>query len=227
MERFNFLTNDALVQEIENFQPNELEKIIPEILHMIWVGKNEMPFYVMEYYKSWKHFMPKWEIHLWTNQDITLEHFSQHVIDILHQVEKGAQKADIMRYFIIEKYGGFYVDTDVTPHFPLDILCHLGNLILCHDLNISWAYIAIGFFGSIPHHPVLQFCCEQIETQKISLNTIDIHMHTGPRLFGEALFTIHPENEQCYIVLPQKSFYHNATDKHLIRFGTHFYSKCW
>uniref|UniRef100_A0A6C0HSK9 Glycosyltransferase n=1 Tax=viral metagenome TaxID=1070528 RepID=A0A6C0HSK9_9ZZZZ len=203
--------------EFEN--PDTIENDIPKIIHLIWVG-NEPPSYFELYLKKWKELMPDWEVRYWSNKDITVEHFPQSIIDKINLCEKGAQKADIMRYFIIEKYGGFYVDSDVTPHRSFEPLLKIdAKAIICHDLPLTWKYIINAFFGGVPHHTLFQNACSLC--YNIVINTEDIHMQSGPRLFGEAVSKV----SNKIVLLPTKFFYRN--ENYDGRFGNHFYAKCW
>jgi mannosyltransferase OCH1-like enzyme len=197
---------------------------IPRILHLIWIGKKEEPSYVREHLLKWKKLMPNWQIILWTNDDLVEEKFPLKFLDLLNKVNSGAQKADILRYFIIEKYGGVYVDVDIIPNKSLDpIITQLFNtsLVICHDLEITWAYIINAFFAAVPNHPVLKTACE-LCINNIVINTEDIHMHSGPRLFGECILL----NEKSDIIcLPSNFFYHNLNNDN--RFGMHIYAKNW
>jgi mannosyltransferase OCH1-like enzyme len=199
------------------------ENDIPRIAHLIWVGDNPRPNYFDNHVNKWRELMPLWEIRVWTNDDITLEHFPKNVIELLSNVKKGAQKADIMRYFIIEKYGGVYLDSDITPHSSLETLKTKipdAKAIICHDIPLTWQYISIGFFASIPHHPLFQLATQLVVNAVI--NTEDLHMHTGPRLFGEAVSKL---SDNKIVLLPTEYFYHNLHFDE--RFGNHFYAKEW
>jgi mannosyltransferase OCH1-like enzyme len=220
----NAIEPNAIEPNAQNSEQSEKSKI-PRSLHMIWVGENKAPEYVNTYFLQWKELMPEWSIILWENKDITTQHFPQEIVDLISWTNKGAQKADIMRYFIIEKYGGFYVDTDVIPFRSFDLLLNKWNnagALICHDLELTWEYISIGFFGSIPNHPVFRTACELV--YQTIVNTEDIHFKTGPHLFGKAVaFTEFEKND--VILLPTNYFYRNLDYPY--RFGHHFYSKIW
>ena len=198
---------------------------IPRSLHMIWVGENKAPEYVNTYFLKWKELMPEWSIFLWKNEDINIDHFSLKTINLINYSNKGAQKADIMRYFIIEKYGGFYIDTDIIPCRSFDLLLNEwsnASVFLCHDLDLTWEYIINAFFGAVPNHPVFGKACELI--YETNINTEDIHLETGPRLLGKAVANTNFKKDEV-ILLPINYFYKNLNYPY--RFGHHFYSKLW
>lgn len=213
--QFDYFNDNSLENDVNN---------IPRILHLIWIGNKEQPNYVMEHLSKWKKLMPNWEIILWTNDDLIEEKISSNILELLYKINNGAQKADILRYFVVEKYGGVYVDADIIPNNSLDpIITQLydTSLVICHDLDITWAYIINAFFAAVPNHPVLKRACEECENNLV-INTEDIHMHSGPRLFGECIFLNEKSDIKC---LPNKFFYHNINYEN--RFGTHMYAKNW
>jgi len=197
---------------------------IPRVIHLIWVGNSKPPEYLAKHLHAWHALMPLWEVRLWINSDITTEHFSEETIKQINTAEKGAQKADIMRYSIIEKYGGVYMDVDVVPHKTIETLTTRfkdAQIILCHDIPLTWEYISIGFFAAVPHHPVLKTAVKLCSTAV--LNTDDLHLKTGPIILGTAVSTTASDDK--YYLLPTKYFYRNEDFNE--RFGTHTYAKLW
>jgi len=217
----NYLDKIAFVPEDYIYDSKEVN--IPRMLHLIWVGPNKGPSFLRSNLEGWAKLMPHWKIRLWTNIDINTDEFSEKTIEIIDKASEGAQKADIMRYFIIEKYGGVYMDVDVVPNKSIEpLVCFKDtNLVVCHDLPLTWGYISIGFFAANPGHPVLKTACEMC--YNVELNTPDIHMKTGPHILGQAVQNT-KLNEKIY-VLPVKSFYRSENNNE--RFGHHTYSKLW
>lgn len=195
---------------------------IPPIFHMIWIGENPIPDHVIQNYNLWKSIMPHWGSKLWKNEDIN--QFPQEVIDKVNQANKGAQKADILRYYILQKYGGFYIDTDIIPSRSLDALLYMGyELILYHDNDLTWNYIINCFMGCVPNHPVVNEACKRVLNAE--LNTEDVNFKTGPYLWGTCVSEVPPKNGKKYLLLdfPFFSNFHNPIDK----LGTHTYAASW
>lgn len=218
----NFVEKIAFVPRNFKYVETGLTSNIPRILHLIWVGENNAPESLHRYLNTWRALMPAWNIRLWTNIDIN--EFPEAAIALINTATKGAQKADIMRYFIIEKYGGVYMDADVIPNASLEPLLtnfHNANLIICHDIPLTWHYISIGFFAAAPGHPVLKAACSMC--YNIELNTSDIHMKSGPALFGRAI--AQTDVTELIYLLPSIAFYYNENIKG--RFGTHTFAKLW
>lgn len=201
----------------------EIPEKIPNILHLIWVGSNSVPNNVTDRVNKWKELMPTWIIRVWTDNDINSSTFPEAFVEKINQANTPAQKADIMRYYIIFKFGGFYVDTDVIPHKSLECLRYLGHdVILYHDNDLTWDYIINCFFGAAPNHPVFETACKMILDAE--LNTTDIHFKTGPYLLGRAVSNTPPTNGR-YGLLNHTFFNHREVFDG--KFGTHLYAKSW
>lgn len=79
---------------------------IPKIIHQIWLGDEKPPYRLME---TWEAMHPDWEYKLWTDENI------KDVIELLpqyHEIEEYCGKADILRYQILHKFGGVFIDAD-------------------------------------------------------------------------------------------------------------------
>lgn len=193
---------------------------IPSVAHLIWVGEGApRPDYVDTNLLAWKRLMPDWEVRLWTDEDVP-----HHIADMVGRAATGAQKADILRYWVVWEHGGVYLDADITPRTPLaGWIPFDASLVVCHDLEITWPYIINSFFAATPHHPVLAKACALL--RGVTLNTPDIHLHTGPRLWGRAVLSSVAESDRAYI-LPSKTLYRNdeAAEKVL---GCHQFAATW
>lgn len=210
-------------------------KPIPNILHMIWVGNDPIPNYFFENLASWKLLMPDWEFKVWTNTDLTTENIDNDYLNLINKTNIGAQKADLLRYYVVNRFGGYYVDSDITPLRSLNELdTNTHDLVLCHDLKIEWAYIINAFFAASPKHSLLEFVIQQM--YNVDYNKPEIHLTTGPAALGNAYFNF-KDNLNC-LILPYWFFYRNkkgdldingiplAEDK-TGAFGSHRYAATW
>lgn len=211
-------------------------KNIPDILHIIWVGNNAAPDYFKKNISTWKKLMPNWEIKVWTNSDLNPSVIDANYLHLINKSNIGAQKADLLRYYVVNKFGGYYIDSDITPYRSLEEL-DIGNhdVVLCHDLKIEWAYIINAFFAASPNNLMLNFILNQM--QYVDLTNPDIHLTTGPAALGNAYFSVRHILD-C-LVLPHWFFYRNRkgdmdleTNEILLDtkdgiFGSHEYAATW
>lgn len=85
--------------------------MIPKIIHLIWFGSNPYPKLVKKCVNSWKKIMPDYEIKVWNenNFDITCNYWVKEAYD----AKKYAFVADYVRFNVLSKYGGVYIETDM------------------------------------------------------------------------------------------------------------------
>lgn len=85
--------------------------MIPKKLHYAWFG-GEKPQYLLDNIKSWEKFLPDYEIIEWNdkNWDINQFLFSQYFF----KNGKYGFVIDPLRVDVLKKYGGIYIDADVT-----------------------------------------------------------------------------------------------------------------
>lgn len=110
---------------------------IPKKIHQIWIGESEIP-------KSWqidceeiKNRHDDWEYIFWDNQkvDLELKKMPENVKEkykYFFNEKQWAYASDILRYWIIYKYGGVYLDCDfkMTKKGSLNTLPLEKDLIL-------------------------------------------------------------------------------------------------
>lgn len=168
--------------------------------------------------------MPHWTIRLWTNEDLTDSEVDIDVLSRIHEADKGVQKADILRYHIVWKYGGIYMDADVEPVRSLEPLLFMSDLVICHENYVTWEYITNSFFAASQNHPVLK---KAVETcMYTELNTPDIHLSTGPRILGFAVANVSPPTKK-YTLLGLDAFHEPTAGMTPNRFGSHFFARSW
>ena len=107
-------------------------KMIPKIIHNIWIG-GELPEANEYFSQKVLRMNPGYELKLWTQKDITRENFPI-TYDIANNIisfqksgnsplNKYACASDILRREILLKYGGIWLDGNFNPFrpFPDDI----------------------------------------------------------------------------------------------------------
>lgn len=88
--------------------------MIPKIIHYCWINKNDnnvLPELVRECIRSWKLHLPEYEIKEWniTNFNMNINKFVKQA----YEKDKYAFVSDYIRLYVLSKYGGIYLDTDV------------------------------------------------------------------------------------------------------------------
>lgn len=126
---------------------------IPKKIHQIWLG-NTIPTPYYKYMDSWAKYHPDWEYRLWTDNNIKDIDITSR--EVFEQAKNPAMRSDILRYEILKKYGGLYVDTDFECLKPFDDLLYLNFFTgISYDSSLQ---LYNGLIASIPGHPILEDC---------------------------------------------------------------------
>ncbi len=116
-----------LEQLYDRNNPSQLaalpELTIPKKIHQIWLGPKPIPEQYQEYSKTWQILHPDWEYKLWREEDIAAWDFPSK--DLFDKASSYQEKSDILRYEILYKHGGLYVDMDYKALKNFDDLHHL------------------------------------------------------------------------------------------------------
>ncbi|WP_304153466.1 glycosyltransferase family 32 protein [Megamonas hypermegale] len=88
--------------------------MIPKIIHYCWINKDkkeDFSIIVKECIKTWKDILPNYEIKEWNidNFDININKYVREAYD----AGKYAFVSDYIRLYVLYRYGGIYMDTDV------------------------------------------------------------------------------------------------------------------
>lgn len=148
------LYDKYVLQELEyQEQPR-----IPKIIHQVWLG-SPLPEKCREYQQTWLEKHPDWEYILWTEKEI--EEFGLQNKAMYDASKNYAQKADIVRYEVLYRFGGLYVDTDFVCLQPFDELHHCLDFYTGISSSTRFG-VFNGLIGSVPGSPILKECIETL-----------------------------------------------------------------
>jgi mannosyltransferase OCH1-like enzyme len=172
---------------------------IPKIIHHIWLG-GKLPDKYQKYIDSWKKFNPTWEHLFWDDTNIKALN-----IDKLDQTKNLGQKSDILRYNLLYKYGGIYVDTDFECLKSFDDLLHLKFFTgIAYPSTIE---MYIGLLASAPEHPIIKSCIDNMGEIKYK-TPVDVISTTGNYHFTKCFLDIVMSKESDSVVAFPMSFFY-------------------
>lgn len=127
--------------------------MIPKIIHYCWFGGKPLPAQAEKCLKSWKKYCPDYEIRRWdeSNFDISTNLYAKQA----YEAKKYAFVSDYARFFILEKYGGVYLDTDVELLKPLDAILEKGAFMGAESDESITVAPGLGM-GFIPEMAILK-----------------------------------------------------------------------
>ncbi|MEO1429653.1 MAG: glycosyltransferase [Cyanobacteria bacterium J06633_8] len=169
---------------------------IPKIIHQIFFqGEDAAPKNYRRYHQTVIKNHPNWEHYFWDeakSRNFIQEKYSW-FLEIYDSYPYMIQRCDSIRYFILDYYGGFYIDMDVESLKAIDNLLEDFELVLSKLVDFNNAII-----GSIPHHPIWIKVFEELqERQKNQLEDGKLLLHksmpyhvcytTGPMLLHDCV----------------------------------------
>jgi peptidoglycan/xylan/chitin deacetylase (PgdA/CDA1 family) len=167
---------------------------LPRVFHRVWLGDQPMPEEFVRFGESWMAKHPGWTMRLWTDANVP---------SLINQAEfdagrNAAQKGDVLKYELVYRFGGVYVDTD------MECLRNIEPLLRDVDAFAAWESqecVNVAIFGAVRGHGALRevidrlpasFAAEQPGRQDLStgpgLFTEVVHGHTDVVLYGPELF---------------------------------------
>lgn len=165
--------------------------MIPKLIHHIWIGNKSFPKEFIEFRYKWKSMYSDYNFIFWDNQliessDLMDDTLKSYYYDVDY---KEAFKADLIRFKILEKFGGIYVDTDVEPlkRMPDDFLQYK----FFAGRQRPHPEVAIGLMGSQLNNKLVTYYYDKM-LERIKINTDDngrvsqeLWRITGPQHFNE------------------------------------------
>jgi mannosyltransferase OCH1-like enzyme len=146
--------------------------LIPRVFHHIWLGDNPLPDNYARWANRWLELNPGWTIQRWT---------SKRLPDLVNRAEfdageKLAAKSDVLRYELVARYGGVYIDADMEPLRPIEPLLDNVAAFFGDERPDSPSNALI---GCVPNHPFFAHLVKKLpESFRAPGDIVD---KTGPR----------------------------------------------
>ncbi|GLY66495.1 glycosyltransferase [Amycolatopsis taiwanensis] len=141
------------------------QRSIPALIHQTWRDMN-VPARWRKWVDSWRRHHPGWDYRLWTDADsrsFIAEHYSWFV-PIYDSYPDPVMRADAIRYFLLDHFGGVYVELDVECLRPVGELLTGRELVLGCEPSVHTRLpparqrgleriVGNAFIASRPGHP--------------------------------------------------------------------------
>jgi len=197
--------------------------MIPKIIHQTWKNTT-IPEEFAGYQKKLIELHPDWEYRLWTDEQ-NLEFVKQNFADfyeVFIRLPKNIMRADVIRYLIMYKIGGLYLDLDYEMIKPFDLLNF--DLVLPYNRQIKYGdrYDGIGncIFASAPGHKFWEYIIDDLKNTKdyeakfkslsgkpyVPKNTTLEEAITGPAFVTKIFYSVKDELQNY--TLPDREAFH-------------------
>ena len=133
--------------------------MIPKIIHYCWYGKNEIPIEQQKLINHWKELMPDYKFYFWNDENLEelKDSFNNLAITNAYNDKKFAFLPDIIRFYVLKKYGGIYLDTDVKVNKKFDDLLN-SKMFIGYIFN---CLLGTAIIGSEANHPFVDKAYEK------------------------------------------------------------------
>lgn len=191
-----------------------VQREIPRIIHQIYTDDEHIPDFLLKISQSWKEMNPDWSYRFWGKKDIDcfLQTYYPELITPYNELAYDVQRWDSIRYLILYKIGGLYVDMDyectenITPVL-CGIECAMGMEPEGHAIRNRTPYIVgNAFMATVPAHPYFKELIESIFTENKIANKgmlspeLGVLHTTGP--FLTTRIYEHSENQENVTLVP-------------------------
>lgn len=152
-----------------------------KIIHQIWIGPYEIPEKERMFADKIKLAHPDFHYMFWNNIP-KLPDELQLLIKYYTSINEWIRIADLLRYYIINEYGGIYIDCDyelINPITTLNLENYRGFIPLHYNPGET---ICNSVFGFEKQHPIINAVCDKLK----SLNPNYNHW-LGPNFFGQTI----------------------------------------
>jgi len=223
---------------------------IPCIIHQTWKDHN-IPEEFEQLSHSWRNKHEHWEYRFWTdemNRDFIATDFP-FFLPVYDSYPTAIQRVDAVRYFVLYKYGGFFIDMDFECLVCIDPLtdkapCVFGVEPAAHNLTHNKDFIICNaFMGAVPGAHFFE--CISGELQ--AFRTITDHLNnqvlesTGPFMLSR-LYSNYERREEinlldAELLYPFSMHELDELNRGLVppdtearlqkAYGVHYYSGTW
>ena len=100
-------------------------------IHYCWFGGKKLPRFAKKCIKSWKKYLPEYEIVCWNESNVDLDECP--FIKEAYEQKKWAFVADYARTKALYEYGGIYLDTDMMIKKSVDFLLDKPTFVGVED----------------------------------------------------------------------------------------------
>lgn len=174
--------------------------MIPKIFHHVWLGNKPFPSNFILYRMSWMIKHPTWTFMFWTDENLPflINSFEY------ENAKNYAQKCDVVKYELVWRFGGIYVDAD------FECLKNLEDLLencKAFSASESEGLISAGIFGCEPQNEIFKNIISALPQSFKNEIPGRQDLSTGPGLITK-------EGKNLKIFGPEMFYPYHFTEKH-------------
>ena len=122
--------------------------MIPKVIHFCWFGGKRKPRLIKDCIRSWKRYLPDYEIIEWNEENSDLSH---PFVKEAYELKKWAFVSDYIRLKALYDFGGIYLDTDMMVLKPFETLLDNNCFFGAEDKD----YVSCGIIGAKKNNKII------------------------------------------------------------------------
>ena len=203
---------------------------IPLLMHHVWFGEPLNDFF-KQLRKTWIDAHEGWTFILWTDRptnddqaviarsfqeldELLASGCAQRIVVLTDQLvfdnrcyfdaaRNYGERSDILKWEIVYRYGGAYIDADFECYKSLGVLHYAFDFYTgLQPLDTGQVQLGAALFAAYPQHPILERCVKDLRP-----GPGPIVIRTGPIHFTSACMRVIVDDRNVNIVLPAGYFY--------------------
>lgn len=167
---------------------------IPRTIHRVWLGEKPIPEEHERFGRSFARHHPDWEMRLWTEEDLPALGIGR---EERERARTYSELSNLVRYEVLSRHGGVYVDTDVECLRPLTPL--LRGIDAFAALEVPGG-VGSAILGSVARHSTFE------RAARLARRTLGTGHHS-PDANGPRFLSLIIEQEGNVALFPARLFY--------------------
>lgn len=188
--------------------------MIPRLIHQT-AKTAELSDEARRYQQIVRDLHPDWTYKLWTDADN--DAFVRSEFPDFHPVfvglPKNIMRADVIRYLLMDRLGGLYLDLDYEMLRPFDLFDRDCVIPWESDPEQGAAHHLLGncFFAAAPGHPFFRAVIDSLQAHPPSADASVLET-TGPGFITRVFRSLTPELQQT-VHTPTRRYFHPPTPR--------------
>jgi mannosyltransferase OCH1-like enzyme len=154
---------------------------IPKQFFRIWLGPKPLKPLFQSWWQRFYELHPSWKLTTITSGE---PYVDGELKEVYQFCSTYSERSDILRYAILYRFGGVYVDFDVFPVKPFDQLMDEPTPFLCWQTKTN---LETAVVGSPPGHPALKAVMDFLPKHYWDHAQESPHYTTGPAAVSKVL----------------------------------------
>jgi mannosyltransferase OCH1-like enzyme len=175
--------------------PEKDTKYIPKIIHQTYSSES-VPKVYANCIRSCLQLNPDWRYMFWSDQDARTFIRDKYpaYLSMFDTYNNKLMKADAMRYFVLDYYGGMYMDMDVKCLRPIKEYLADKRMVLVPEPHVQsmllykkFSIVTNAIMASEPSHPFLSYVIDQLQRFQVKTHVKNVIYVTGPNMLQAVL----------------------------------------